>query len=518
VGATLTAACLGETAPPTCEARAREEGTMIRQWIAMVSAGLILVAHPGPRADAQISRSLSFEEIEEIAKNAYIYGLQQVVFYETRYVFTQLESSPAYVGVNRLAWLRQPITPEAREVVTPNATTLYGSGFFDLSEEPLVVELPAIRDRYYSFQAMDQYGDFFFYAGNQFTGTDAQEYILVGPSWTKSAPDEFDGTQIIASPSDTGFMIVRMALMQGTEDEVRTLNGYQDDVTTTPLSHWEANGRKGVSYEDRERDRASYRTFPRMADLTQALVESQTGMDYFQLLSLCLNDPTMTKRDDSLQEARTLHELVKIGLREGLLFDPAALEETQKAALESGFDVGRTKVKTATRTSLTDMNGWMLTKGMGNFGTDYLSRAVIADAGWAGPEEKSHNGAFCFEDSAGRQLNGELRYTLTFFRKNLPPVTQFWSIPIYDIEGYFVANAIDRYTVNSFMYDRGEFQVDNRGLLTFYIQKERPTDRQRAKNWLPAPDGDFRLVARFYGPKAPLIDGTYDMPQPVRAD
>ena len=149
---------------------------------------------------------------------------------------------------------------------------------------------------------------------------------------------------------------------------------------------------------------------------------------------------------------------------------------------------------------------------------DYLQRAVIADAGWAGPEAKSHTGAFCFVDSEGRTLSGEHRYTLSFPRKRLPPVTEFWSIPIYDAEGYFVANAIDRYTVNSFMHERGEFHVDTRGMITFYIQKTRPTDQQRARNWLPAPDGEFRLTARFYGPMAPLIDGSYEMPQPVRVD
>jgi hypothetical protein len=79
-----------------------------------------------------------------------------------------------------------------------------------------------------------------------------------------------------------------------------------------------------------------------------------------------------------------------------------------------------------------------------------------------------------------------------------------------------VHNEIYRYTVNSFMYERGEFYVDDQSILTFYIQRERPTDPDQAKNWMPAPEGDFRLVARFHGPKAPLIDGSYPMPRPVR--
>jgi hypothetical protein len=107
---------------------------------------------------------------------------------------------------------------------------------------------------------------------------------------------------------------------------------------------------------------------------------------------------------------------------------------------------------------------------------------------------------------------------LTFDTKNLPPVSEFWSIPIYDIQGYFVSNKIKRYTVNSFMYERGEFSVDKDGRLTFYIQPEEPTDPNQRQNWLPAPQGDFRFAARFYGPYAPLIFGTYKMPLPQRVD
>jgi hypothetical protein len=208
--------------------------------------------------------------------------------------------------------------------------------------------------------------------------------------------------------------------------------------------------------------------------------------------------------------------LARIGLMEGNLFDPAVLDKATRDAMEAGFEAGKQKVKAAVRDGMIPMNGWMVTKDMGNFGTDYLTRAAIADAGWGGPEAKSHIGGFCFVDAEGQQLNGGQRYTLTLDTNNPPPCTEFWSIPIYDIEGYFIDNEINRYTVNSFMVEKGGFYVDDQGQLTFYIQRERPTDPNRVKNWLPAPAGDFRLVARFYGPKAPLIDGSYPMPRPVR--
>lgn len=459
---------------------------------------------------------LTPQEAQQIAEEAYIYGLQQAVFYETRFTFTQLEAAPVYAGVNCLAFSPKPSGPDDRAVVTPNATTLYGAGFFDLFEEPLIVELPEITDRYFSFQAMDQYGDYFFYAGNQFTGREAQKYILVGPDWSGQIPAEFGGNNIINAPSSAGFMIVRVALKSYADDEVEAVKRYLDQMIVTPFNQWLENGHQAVHPSQRPKVKGNYGVFPRMLQLVQAMVEVQTAKDYFQLLSLALNDPTMTKRTDSLKEVEMLARLAKIGLQEGTLFDPTVLDKTTEDALEAGFEAGKQTIKTAVREGMIPMNGWMATKDMGNFGTDYLTRAAIADAGWAGPEAKSHIGGFCFVDVDGQQLNGGQRYTLTFNTNNLPPCTEFWSIPIYDIEGYFVHNEIDRYTVNSFMYERGEFYVDDQGILTFYLQSERPTDPNQAKNWLPAPEGDFRLVARFYGPKANLIDGSYPMPRLVR--
>ena len=401
-------------------------------------------------------------------------------------------------------------------MVTPNATTLYGAGFFDLLEEPLVVELPEITDRYFSFQAMDQYGDYYFYAGNQFTGREAQKYIFVGPDWSGQIPAEFAGKNIIHAPSLAGFMIARVALKSYADDEVEAVKRYLDQMIATPLNQWLENGHQAVHPSQRPKVKGTYPVFPRMPQLVQAMVEVQTAMDYFQLLSLALNDPTMTKRTDSLKEVETLSRLAKIGLQEGTVFDPGGLDQATKVALEAGFEAGKQTVKTAVREGMLPMNGWMATKEMGDFCTDFLTRAAIADAGWAGPGAESHIAGFCFVDAAGQQLNSSQCYTLTFDLNNLPPCTEFWSIPIYDIEGYFVHNEINRYTVNSFMHERGEFYVDNQGILTFYLQRERPDDPKQAQNWLPAPEGDFRLVARFYGPKANLIDGSYPMPRPVQ--
>jgi hypothetical protein len=153
-----------------------------------------------------------------------------------------------------------------------------------------------------------------------------------------------------------------------------------------------------------------------------------------------------------------------------------------------------------------DENNWVLRAGYG----------ILAIA--APVPAYSHTGAFNFVDSEGRELHGDYKYTLTFDKEKLPPVTEFWSIPMYDMAGYFIDNPINRYTVNSFMLENDDFHVAD-GKLIFYLQPEKPGDPAQAKNWLPTPKGEkFRTTPRFYGPKASLIDGSYKMPLPVRVD
>ena len=163
-----------------------------------------------------------------------------------------------------------------------------------------------------------------------------------------------------------------------------------------------------------------------------------------------------------------------------------------------------------------DMNGWGVVRNDGGFEARWMDRAIIADAAWGAPDKNvSHGGAFLFTDSDGKPFSGKDEYTLTFDMDDLPPVTQFWSIPIYDANGYFVANEINRYTVNSFMLDSGELAAKD-GKLVIYIQHEKPTDPAQAKNWLPAPAEGFRFTSRYYGPYAPLVDGSYKMPKVIK--
>lgn len=456
---------------------------------------------------------------EAIAERAYIYGLQQAIYFGQRWTYTQNDAKDniVYAGLNQFSWVRKQITPDY-PVVTPNATTLYGAGFLDLRAGPVVIEVPEITDRYFSVQIMDQYGIFRMIVGSPFNGTKARKYILVPPGFTGNVPADFPTTDIVQWPSLTAYGVVRMAVETGSDAEIEKINGYQDATTITPLADWLSNGHKGIAQADRKIVKGDFLIPAGLPEYQFGQVDKQTPEQYFTLLSVILNDPTMPTLKDSVMETEMLRQLETFNIGKGLTFDWAKLAPEQKTALKTGFKAGFGSVRKTLKTNMIDMNGWGVVRNDGGFETRWMDRAIIADAAWAAPDKNiSHGGAFLFTDSEGKPFDGANKYTLTFDVNDLPPVTQFWSIPIYSAEGYFVANEINRYTVNSFMLKAGDLAAQD-GKLVIYIQNEEPADPDQAKNWLPAPKEGFRFTSRYYGPYAPLVDGSYNMPKVMKVE
>jgi hypothetical protein len=76
-----------------------------------------------------------------------------------------------------------------------------------------------------------------------------------------------------------------------------------------------------------------------------------------------------------------------------------------------------------------------------------------------------------------------------------------------------VENPINRYLINSPMLD--SLAKDPDGWITLYIQHASPGP-DKESNWLPAPEGPFRLFLRLYWPKDEALNGQWQPPQPQR--
>jgi hypothetical protein len=154
----------------------------------------------------------------------------------------------------------------------------------------------------------------------------------------------------------------------------------------------------------------------------------------------------------------------------------------------------------------------MNTDTMGVYGNYYLKRAIVAQVGLGAnlPEDAIY--PLNLGDESGKPLDGANKYTISFEKGVTPPVNAFWSITLYDSDGFQVANSLNRFAVSSWM----PFKYNSDGSLDLYFQNESP-GKDKEANWLPAPKGPFNLTMRLYGPKSDALTGKWNPPPVMRA-
>jgi len=177
-------------------------------------------------------------------------------------------------------------------------------------------------------------------------------------------------------------------------------------------------------------------------------------------------------------------------------------------ALKAGMADGQAEIDARRKTTETSEN---------LFGTrafincDYVNRAVGAQMGILGnSKEEAFYGLFSTSED-GELLSGDKSYVIRFDKGQLPPAKAFWSLTMYDLPRQFlVANSIDRYLINSPMLPDLVTEAD--GSTSIYLSATKP-EGNKARNWLPAPEGPFMVVLRVYNPEASVLDGTWKQPE-----
>jgi hypothetical protein len=163
------------------------------------------------------------------------------------------------------------------------------------------------------------------------------------------------------------------------------------------------------------------------------------------------------------------------------------------------------------------VNNWVITKGLGVYGTDYTKRAVVAAYGWPANLQADAVYPYTELDSSGQKLTGTNKYTLTFAKERRHR-TRFWSITMYEIDQgwWFVPNALNKFTVSP----RDNLKANADGSITLYFQNESPGLDKEA-NWLPAPKGEFIPMLRMYWPmqtSPSILNGSWTPPAVQRIE
>src|SRR6202453_2956815 len=83
----------------------------------------------------------------------------------------------------RIENVANPTIAEQAGSVTPNVNVIYGFGFMDLEQQPIIVSAPDSQGRYYLAEICDMWTNAFAYIGGVATGYRGGTFALVGPGW-----------------------------------------------------------------------------------------------------------------------------------------------------------------------------------------------------------------------------------------------------------------------------------------------------------------------------------------------
>jgi hypothetical protein len=341
---------------------------------------------------------------------------------------------------------------------------------------------------------LDMWTDVFAAPGWRITGTQAANFLLVPPGWSGTVPAEL--TRINAP---TAFVwIIGRTKTDGPPD-YDAVHKIQAGYKATPLSNW---GKQPKPIEVTVDPTVDMKTAPKVQ------VDTMPAGKFFAYAAelLKLNPPHVT--DEPI-----VAQMKRIGLEPGKSFDIEKATPAAKKGLEAAPAAGQKLMEWKLPTLARVANHWsMNTDTMGVYGNYYLKRAIVAQVGLGAnvPEDAVY--PLNLGDEAGRPLDGSNKYTLHFDKGATPPVNGFWSVTLYDPEGFQVANNLNRFAVSSWM----PFKYNPDGSLTLYLQNESPGQDKEA-NWLPAPTGGFNLTMRLYGPKSEALTGKWNPPPVAKA-
>lgn len=424
-------------------------------------------------------QGINGEDQASLAKDVYIYGYPLVLMDVTKNSFTNDDRSK----LNQFVHLREFPNANFHDVVSPNADTLYSSAWLDLSKEPILLSVPEIKSRYYLLELLDEWTNVISSIGTRTNGGKKSAYAIVGPNWKGDLPKD-----VIAIHSPTNYVwILGRTETKGPKD-YSAVHKIQDEYSLMTLG----NTTKPNLFSNYVPNKAI------------SPVEKVTQMDaatfFTKLNHLITEDAPLPPQDAEIEK-----KMAGIGIVPGKKFDSnIAFADQLTSGIKQGLEqiIGEWNGQKFARKE----NGWLISTGnVGNYGTDYPFRAVIAYGGLGANLVKDAIYPMARIDSTGKSLDGNHRYVMHF--ESAPPVNAFWSVTMYNDQQFFVENPINRYNIGS----HDSLKINEDGSFDIYIQNASP-GKEKESNWLPAPQGGFNLMMRLYYPKEEILNGQWKPP------
>lgn len=410
-----------------------------------------------------------------LAAQAYVYGYPLMEYERVRALSTNLNTI-----VNRTSFaspedLPDPYWGAIGGGMRANVDTLYSIAQLDLGDGPVVLSVPDMGDRYYSFQITDPYTNVVGYIGSRTTGSAAGQYAF---TWQ-------DGPQVNVPGAQTITVADRSILVLG-----RTLAGDAADQ------------QQAIALMNQ------YAISPSPGGPPVVIPQPPPGIGLLDAISVAMDLNPPPARD-----AEQLAAMAQIGVGPGLRVADAGLGPLALLAADLAVKVTAALLPTLAEIrqlgAALQNRGWAIPDAtIGDYGTDYLLRAGVAEIGLLANTPQEATYAAGLLDANLAQLIGYNTYYLHFAPGQTPPADAFWSVTMYDGEGSLVSNPLKQYSVSSSRPE--ELVVRPDGSIDIILSPTDPGDP--GANWLPSPAGPSNAYLRIYVPEPAVLDGTWTVP------
>lgn len=439
--------------------------------------------------DAQAEESWAYS----VGVQTYIFGRPLAVFERERRlrlipaVIERVKDFAPAAFVNQIGHMSRLATADDDMPYTPNNDTMYSGALLQLDDEPLILSVPAIHDRYWSVEVADNFTSNLLYIGTRATGGDAGNHAFVGPNWQGTLPNEVIEHRVA---SNAIMIALRIGVLPNDAEDEKKVVALQQEFALTSLSNWgnpKTFGQAAVpaKYLD---SRPAYIS-------PKGVYVKYTGeLGVYQTLADLLSEDPLPKDQESAKEL-----LKRAGIVQGQPFDSSKLSEATRKGLARAAVDGESIIEWKKKYRGTSYPTHWNNLRPGTYGSDYLDRAVGAVEGLFVHDREEAVYFSTYEDGQGNLFDGTSKYVLHLNKDEIPTTLEngFWSITLYRADGRNLQkNPLNRFSIG----DRTKGIVYNAdGSLDIYIQSSAPEGKE--SNWLPSPpSGNYRLNYRVYLP------------------
>nr|WP_295282615.1 DUF1254 domain-containing protein [uncultured Blautia sp.] len=415
------------------------------------------------------------ENIWETVEDAYVYAFPLVIMDATKISATNTEEAfTEKAPVNQFIHSAALADAQFRTVVTPNVDTIYSQVWYDLSEEPMVYELPE-TDRFCKVQVLDGW------TNTAAVLDKAGAYAITLSTWEGELPE---GVTRIDVPTSMAWSITRIVLSG--EEDLTNVHAIQEKMKLMPLSDY-------ISGDTYEPPKGSY-----SEENDYIPVDKVLSMDPVTFFNKA--NELMVKNSPAAADKEMLEKIAAVNIGPGMEFDTSVLTGDVAENWKTMLTEIRLKLIKEGQKFSKKLGQWdYFGEPIGDFNTEYAYRALVALAGLGANTVEVALYPKIEQDADGNTLTGEKSYILHF--ESYPQVLEggFWSVTAYGDDDFLIDNPIDRYCIN----DRSDLKANDDGSVDIILSEDAP---ENTTNWLPVGDGGFHLYMRIYTPDMDALD------------